>query len=414
MRPGDLVLLAPGIYSGPLAPKADGTAEAPIVFRGSREGESVIEGHAEGTAVVLQKRKHIHLERLSIRKATKAMAVDGAEYLVIRRCRIADVKKGINDDALSHRLFISDNVIEGRLKYGLKHKGEDRGIELSGSGHIICYNRIIRFRDAIDTRFPWPVKDVDIHNNDCSECEDDGIELDFSEHNVRAYDNRLTNCSMGISFQPSRGGPNYAIRNVLYNIRGESLKLHLTPTNRKAPNWKVGPHRTSGGVIVHNTIVKEGTALRVWSDEGPAHHFYARNNLFVGSPAHYCIDIGPPMRYADFDYNAYVAEDLKQFANWNEKRYGTMEQFRETTGLEKHGFVLTRFEGIFAPSLKLPVNAKTVYPIANNAPQLAENSPVIDKGQVIPNINDDYKGKAPDIGAWEFGGKRPHYGPRPE
>ena len=42
---------------------------------------------------------------------------------------------------------------------------------------------------------------------------------------------------IGISFQPVRGGPAYAIENVLYNVAHESFKLHLTPINGKSKNW---------------------------------------------------------------------------------------------------------------------------------------------------------------------------------
>ena len=33
---------------------------------------------------------------------------------------------------------------------------------------------------------------------------------------------------------------------------------------------------------------------------------------------------------------------------------------------------------------------------------LAKDSPLIDKGVLIPGINDDFSGNAPDIGAFEF------------
>lgn len=412
-RPGDLLLLAPGTYAGPLKVRTDGTAEAPIVFRGSRQGESIIKGPADGTAVIARKRKYVYFERLAIRGARQAMAVDGADHLVIRRCTMTDVLKGISDDQSAHRLFIADNVLTGRRAYGAKLHVEDRAIELSGTGHMICYNRISRFKDAIDTRMPWPVRDIDINNNDCSECGDDGIELDFSEQNVRAYDNRLTNCALGISFQPSRGGPNYAVRNILYNIRYEAFKFHLTPTNRGQADWKTGPHRTSGGVIIHNTVIKKDSAIRTWSDEGPVHHFYARNNLLVGSPAYYCIEITPPMRYADWDYDVYVDETMTKFALWNEHKYDTIEQFRQATGLEKHGKVVRKFAGVFVPGVVLPDPA-VASPVSSNRPALAEASPAVDAGEVLANINDGFVGKAPDAGAWERGGKVPHYGPRPE
>jgi len=43
----------------------------------------------------------------------------------------------------------------------------------------------------------------------------------------------------------------------------------------------------------------------------------------------------------------------------------------------------------------------------------AADSPAIDKGiDILPNVNDDFAGKAPDLGAIEFDKPLPHYGPR--
>ena len=39
---------------------------------------------------------------------------------------------------------------------------------------------------------------------------------------------------------------------------------------------------------------------------------------------------------------------------------------------------------------------------------------VVDAGEVLPGFNDDFTGKAPDLGAYEVGQELPHYGPRPE
>jgi hypothetical protein len=44
---------------------------------------------------------------------------------------------------------------------------------------------------------------------------------------------------------------------------------------------------------------------------------------------------------------------------------------------------------------------------------LRRGSNAIDAGAVIPNINEDYQGSAPDLGAHEFGKPLPQYGPRP-
>ena len=36
----------------------------------------------------------------------------------------------------------------------------------------------------------------------------------------------------------------------------------------------------------------------------------------------------------------------------------------------------------------------------------------VDAGAIVPNIADDFVSEAPDLGAYEFGGEKPHYGPR--
>ena len=46
--------------------------------------------------------------------------------------------------------------------------------------------------------------------------------------------------------------------------------------------------------------------------------------------------------------------------------------------------------------------------------RLRSGTGAVDAGQVLPNFNDGYAGKAPDLGAYERGSALPHYGPRPE
>ena len=43
---------------------------------------------------------------------------------------------------------------------------------------------------------------------------------------------------------------------------------------------------------------------------------------------------------------------------------------------------------------------------------LHEKSPAVDAGVVLPNINDGFTGRAPDLGAFERGLPMPVYGPR--
>ena len=43
---------------------------------------------------------------------------------------------------------------------------------------------------------------------------------------------------------------------------------------------------------------------------------------------------------------------------------------------------------------------------------LDANCAAVDAGEVLPNINDNYAGSAPDMGAYEVGWPLPNYGPR--
>ena len=53
-----------------------------------------------------------------------------------------------------------------------------------------------------------------------------------------------------------------------------------------------------------------------------------------------------------------------------------------------------------------------VYHAADIDFRLAPNSKAIDKGVVLPNVNDDFRGKSPDLGAIEAGTVVPIYGRR--
>src|SRR5439155_878521 len=84
---------------------------------------------------------------------------------------------------------------------------------LDGGGHVVAYNRIHGFGDAMDT-FQGPrCEAIDFHNNDCDLLTDDGCEMDYSQRNTRCFENRFTNVYQGISVQPVYGGPVYIFRN---------------------------------------------------------------------------------------------------------------------------------------------------------------------------------------------------------
>ena len=60
-----------------------------------------------------------------------------------------------------------------------------------------------------------------------------------------------------------------------------------------------------------------------------------------------------------------------------------------------------------------PRTVQRLYNFGDYDFRLRPGSAAIDRGVAIPNVNDAYTGKAPDLGALEAGQPLPVYGPRP-
>jgi hypothetical protein len=82
------------------------------------------------------------------------------------------------------------------------------------------------------------------------------------------------------------------------------------------------------------------------------------------------------------------------------------------TGQDRHSIELdfSIFQNASAPDFSDPTR---VVPTDAVDLQLRAGSAAVDAGMVLPTITDGYKGKAPDLGAYELGAELPHYGPRP-
>ena len=59
-----------------------------------------------------------------------------------------------------------------------------------------------------------------------------------------------------------------------------------------------------------------------------------------------------------------------------------------------------------------PGDPRILYKPADFDFQLRPGSVAVDAGVRLPNVNDGFSGKAPDLGAYEVGQPVPHYGPR--
>jgi hypothetical protein len=407
-KPGDTFLLHAGVYPGTFEIGKSGEPGKPIVWRGAGNGEAILDG--QGTAatrpgrVVSASQVHdVWFENLTLRNGDYGLVGHESARVVVRRCRIYGVESGIvcgrNPNDTVRGWFISDNVLEGPSVWPRTKGIEDaRGIQITGQGSVVCYNRIERFADAIDTLPSVRCEAIDFHNNDINEMTDDGIEMDYSQRNTRCFLNRLTNVYQGISLQPIYGGPVYIFRNALYNVGVETFKMHNSP---------------SGALMLHNTSVKKGMPLILWTNV-PVRNSVSRNNLFIGSaPSGMAYETTAPMQAdCDFDYDGFGGGPWEVFLKWNNARYATLEEVKARAPVYKHA-VIVDAATLFTSGLRAPDDQAKRYSRTVNDLRLRPGTKAQDAGQVLPGINDGFAGKAPDLGAYERGSPLPHYGPRP-
>jgi hypothetical protein len=397
-RPGDTLELQKGVYRGVFSPPK-GTATSPITIVGPADRSAVLDGGGGSSVLNRTDMRFVILENLTVQNAKYGMAFNGGGHITVRRCTIRDVDYGFvaqRSGTKQQRILIADNVFVGRSKWPRTNGIESRrGVQIGGTGHVVCHNRISHFGDAINVTATYPTTAIDFYRNEISECTDDGIELDYSEHNTRCFDNRLTNVYHGISLQPVHGGPAYVFRNTLYNVAGSSVfKLNNSP---------------SGCVIFHNTTVRVGMPI-VYS--GPSlFNSFSRNNLFIGTTGNYAFESTAKMVSCDYDYDGFGGTWGK-FMKWNSVRYSTIADVRKNAPVYKNVVRIDPLKA-FQSSLRAPAASATKFAVTIHDTRLSAKSAAIDAGVVLPNINDGFAGKAPDLGAHELGKPMPAYGPRP-
>lgn len=430
-RPGDQILVHAGIHRPGRADLKDeaawllrggGTEDAPVVLRGAGDGEAVFEGRGANRLFDLQQARFVHLVGLTLRDADHLLYLgreEGASDISIVGCRFEDSPMPVLAvSPRSERLTITDNSFTGpRPNWHPRapENNDSHAIWIAGRGHDIGYNRITGYWDGIDLFGERPGSNprllnsgIEIHHNDISEISDDAIEMDYGAHNILVHHNRIINSFMGISAQPLYGGPGYVYRNVVYNTTRSPFKPNRQP---------------AGLFVVNNTFIGWGSAGR-WSSGWQNTQIY--NNLFFGT------DGGPGVIWTGagdggssrMDYNGWhLFRPGEKYSFWwkftrptrvphqsglaDESAFGSWNEFREATGMERHGVTVdySIFERVPPPSGR-----------DGRAPaldlRLRPGSRAVDAGRVLPTITDGFRGSAPDLGAYEAGLPAPHYGPR--
>jgi hypothetical protein len=455
-QPGDTILVHAGLYKperfnyvdpmmtpfdGTMSLTLQGTPEKPITIKAAGDGEVVFDGGGNARMFdVMASRYHI-FDGITIRNTDVGIfagqkEVTGAVGLTVKNCRFEDVGFGVwTEYAGSSDFYIADNLILGRLDrfrligwtgsmwasagpYGSHMLTSYYGVKVYGEGHVIAHNAIAYFHDAIGiSTYGTPEKDphrrassIDIYNNDMHMTGDDFIETDGGVHNVRVFNNRGVNAAHGgYSSQPTFGGPIYFIRNILYHVpSGVAFKFSAKP---------------AGLFVYHNTIIGEQTA------RDPSANVHWRNNLFMGRGT----ENRGVMAWANAtpvyssDYNGFRPNPGVAAQYWflapkpgetayepkqgQSRTFRTLSELRDATGQERHGIEVDFdiFEKMVPPD---PAKRHAAYHAMDLNFRLRPGGKAVDAGVAIPTVNEDFAGRAPDLGALEVGKPEPKFGPR--
>ena len=303
--------------------------------------------------------------------------------------------------------------------YGAHPINSYYAIKVYGSGHVIAHNAVAFFHDGISVcthGVPEPEQDlkavaIDIYNNDIHVTGDDFIEADGGVHNIRVMRNRGVNAAhTGLSAQPMFGGPAYYIRNIVYN----------TPVALKFSN-------PAGVIVYHNTIIAENRTEpagveRALREQPVSRDRYDRRHRVV---------LGGPTAYSTYDYDGFrpnrgvelnytwlgpkpgVQVDYGSSAE-QAQRFKTLADLAAATGQETHGIEVDYdiFENLGPPVPPDSSKPGTPYEAVDLDFRLKPGSKAVDAGVRLPNVNEGFTGKAPDLGAYEVGQSAPIYGPR--
>ncbi len=95
-----------------------------------------------------------------------------------------------------------------------------------------------------------------------------------------------------------------------------------------------------------------------------------------------------------------------------QRAFATLAAYSKATGQDRHSRLLDFDVFVNAPAPDFSDPTRVVDPQSIDL-TLRARSKAVDAGIAIANITDGFKGKAPDLGAYELGAPLPHYGPRP-
>lgn len=389
--------------SSPYVMDLKGAPEAWTLVKPRPGGRGIIEG-AAGTrhALLVEGAAYVVLEGFTIRGGDDdAVRIQKSHDVMLVGCDIAEwgevgapnaagvatnasgkainMQSGISVHSGSERIRLERNFIHAprgsanSWQHG--HPHGPTGISLSNPlGNILVLDNDLigsethRWNDGIEGEYNsyltgGPHRDSDIEGNVVAFANDDGVELDGGQINVRCAWNHFRWTYCGVSCAPNRLGPSYVYRNLV--VLGDAR-------NHANFGFKMGGAEFANqglSHLLHNTVVSHGAGLSAGHyGKGPS-PIFSRNNLFHLSGLHYT---GETM--VDLDYDLYPPAGL----------------FCRAPGQEAHGLAaVARFVDEEHGDYRLDPSSPGV-----GAGAALSQVFVVDKGGTAPNIGAMAQGAA--------------------
>jgi hypothetical protein len=244
-----------------------------------------------------------------------------------------------------------------------------------GGGNVARFNRVHGLFNGIgastwgDLENEALNRDLDIHDNVFTEIGDDPLEPEGACMNVRFWNNQTRDTLQGISLAPITVGPVYVVRDRYVNYKESAVKAGVD---------------SRGVVYLYHVLGwtnrPDGNGQQAC---GPWDNMHFRNSIIRGT--RYVIeDMHRHPVGCTFDFCDLFTTATDRFLKWQDQRYRDLDAVPPAAGFGRH---------------ILRVEPYTTTDADGEPTGLAPG--LIDAGVHIPGINDDFQGKAPDLGPKE-------------
>ncbi|MHB8995490.1 MAG: right-handed parallel beta-helix repeat-containing protein [Armatimonadota bacterium] len=300
-------------FDGHLAITDSGSPDGWIRYT-ARDG-FVLRNDRQGPLIELRKAKYVILEGLVLRGGLKdAVVVEKCEHVRIINCDIAgwgrvgkqrfdldgkfyaETGEYINWDTgirisrslgtVVERCYIHDPVSTANSWLHSHPAGPQAvGVDKPQST-VLRYNDFVgsdlhRWNDAIEGAGNYDLdggfnRDADIYGSFHCFANDDTIEIDGGQTNVRVFRNKFEGALCGVSIQGCMSSPSYVFQNLLVNMGDE---CGVGGQTIKTSSYANGPSAVS--FIFNNTCYGDSGDLTI----PPNLRIVAKNNIFAGKAA---------------------------------------------------------------------------------------------------------------------------------